>query len=302
MAAITTGNHPKHLWPGVNAMFGRSYQEKTLQCNMVFEVSSSDKAREEDVEVTGFGLAPRKPEGTAVSYDSLSEGGTATYTHASYGLGAAVSEEAIDDNQYENVAQSYARALGFSMRQTRETVCALVLNRGFNSSYPTYDGKELFATNHPTIYGDQSNELAVAADLSEASLEDILIQIRNARNSRGLKIAIKGKRLIVPPALQFEAERILKSQGRVGVANNDLNALASTGLLSDGYMVYDYLTSSTAWFVQTDAPEGLKIFDRKPIRFARDNDFDTGNAKMKATMRFSAGSSEWRSVYGSPGV
>ena len=302
MAVISTGNHPKLLWPGVNAVFGMSYDEKSIQCDQLFAQNDSSMAREEDVEATSFGLAPTKTEGGAISYDSHNQGGTAAYVHTTYGMGYIVTEEEIEDNLYKSVAEGRAQALGFSMRQTREVVHALTFNRAFNSSYTGYDGKELCATDHPTIYGDQSNELATPADLSEAAIEDLAIQIRNAVNSRGLKISIRPRRLIVPPSLEFEAQRIVNSAKQSGTANNDLNAIKRQGIFGEGIFVYDYLTDTDAWFIQTDAPNGLKTFNRRALKFGKDNDFDTGNAKAKATMRFSNGHSEWRSLYGSPGA
>ncbi len=302
MAVITSASHPKAKWPGINKWFGIKYKEKPKQCDMIFSVSSSDKAREEDVESTGFGLAPTKTEGSSISYDSHQQGGTATYIHTTYGLGYVVTREEIEDNKYSEVSRARSSALAFSMRQTEEIVCANVLNRAFNSSYTGYDAKELCATDHPTLYGDQSNELTVAADLSEASIESMAIQIRNARNSRGLRIAIKPRKLIVPPAEMFNAHRILKSTLRTGSAENDPNAIREMGIFPEGVFVYDYLTDADAWFIQTDAPESLKKFTRRAISFGQDNDFDTENAKAKATIRYSVGHSEWRGIFGSPGA
>lgn len=299
---ITTGSHPKALWPGVKAYFGKTYDEKPLVCEMVFDPVSSDKAYEEYVEETGFGLAPVKAEGAAVSYDTDAQGYVKRMVNVTYGLGAKVTQEAIDDNQYEAVAKKKAKKLARSMRQTKENVFANILNRGFNSSYTGGDGKELFATDHPTLDGTQSNELAVAADLSEASIEDMLTLIRGAKDSRGLRIQLKGMKLIVPPALEFTATRILSSTNQSGTANNDINAMKELGMLPGGVVVWDYLTDDDAWFVKTDADEGLLRQQRKALAMTQDNDFDTDNACMKATERYAGGWADWRGAFGSPGA
>lgn len=302
MAVIVTGSHPKALWPGVKAFFGKTYAEKPLVCEMVFDKYSSDKPYEEYVEETGFGLAPVKPEGAGVSYDSDAQGYISRLTNVTYALGAKVTMEAIDDNQYENVAKKKASKLARSMRQTKENVYANVLNRGFTAAYAGGDGKELFATDHPTLDGTQSNELAVAADLSEASLEQILTQIRQMKDSRGLRIQAKGMKLIVPPELEFTATRILSSQNQSGTANNDINAMKELGMLPGGICVWDYLTDADAWFVKTDASEGLIRQQRKAMSFTQDNDFDTSNACMKAMERYAAGWADWRGAFASPGA
>lgn len=300
--AITTGNHPKSLWPGVKAFFGKTYAEKPLVCDMVFDKMTSDKAYEEVVEETGFGLAPVKAEGASVSYDTDSQGYVTRFTNVTYGLGAIITREAIDDNQYESAATRKAAKLARSMRQTKENVHANVLNRAFTAAFAGGDGVELLATNHPSLAGNQSNELAVAADLSEASLEDLLILIRLARDSRGLRIQLEGQMLIVPPQLAFEATRIVSSVNQSGTANNDVNAMKAMGLLPRGICVWDYLTDDDAFFVKTDAPEGLLSFQRRAMALTQDNDFDTENARMKATERYSVGWADWRGVYGSPGI
>jgi len=299
---ITTGSHPKALWPGVKAFFGKTYAEKPLVCDMVFDTSTSDKAYEEYVEETGFGLAPIKPEGASTSYDTDGQGFVARINNVTYSLGAIVTIEAIDDNQYENVAKAKAKKLARSMRQTKENVYANILNRGFNSAFVGGDGKELLATDHPSLSGSQSNELAVAADLSEASLEDLLTQIRGSRDSRGLRIQLKGMTLVVPPALEFVARRIMESVNQSGSANNDINAIRASGMLPGGVVVWDYLTDSDAWFIKTDADTGLIRQTRKALAFMQDNDFDTSNARMKAMERYGAGWGDWRGIYGSPGA
>lgn len=300
--AITTGSHPKSLWPGVKAFFGKTYKEKPMVCDQVFSKMTSDKAYEEVVEETGFGLAPQKAEGASVSYDTDAQGYTTRFTNVTYGLGAIITREAIEDNQYESVASRKAAKLARSMRQTKENVHANVLNRAFTAAYAGGDGKELLATDHPSLVGNQSNELAVSADLSEASLEDLLILIRQATDSRGLRIQLEGQKLIVPPALSFEATRIVSSVNQSGTANNDINAMRALGLLPGGVVIWDYLSDTDAFFVTTDAPEGLLSFQRRALALSQDNDFDTENARMKATERYSVGWGDWRSVYGSPGI
>lgn len=300
--AITTGNHPKSLWPGVKAFFGKTYREKPTVYSMVFDSMTSDKAYEEVVEETGFGLAPQKAEGASVSYDTDAQGYTTRFTNVTYGLGAVVTREAIEDNQYENVASRKASKLARSMRQTKENVHANVLNRAFTAAFAGGDGVELLATNHPSLVGNQQNELTVAADLSEASLEDVLTLIRLATDSRGLRIQLEGQKLIVPPQLAFEATRILSSTNQSGTANNDINAMKALGLLPGGVVVSDFLTDTDAFFVKTDAPEGLMTFQRRALALTQDNDFDTENARMKATERYVAGWGDWRGLFGSPGV
>lgn len=300
--AITTGNHPKSLWPGVKAFFGKTYREKPMVCDMVFDKMTSDKAYEEVVEETGFGLAPVKAEGASVSYDTDSQGAVTRFTNVTYGLGAIITREAIEDNQYENVATRKAAKLARSMRQTKENVHANIFNRGFNPAFVGGDGVRLFATNHPTLAGNQSNELAVAADLSEASLEDLLILIRQARDSRGLRIQLEGQMLIVPSALAFEATRIVSSVNQSGTANNDINAMKALGLLPRGVCVWDYLTDDDAFFIKTDASEGLMSFQRRAMALSQDNDFDTENARMKATERYATGWGDFRGAYASPGI
>lgn len=300
--AISTGNHPKALWPGVNAWFGREYKKHDLLAPKMFDMKRSSKAYEEDVRVTGFGLAQAKAEGTSISYQDESQADTTRYTHTTYGLGYIVTEEELEDNLYEVVSKRRAGALAFSMRTTKEIVAANVLNRGFTAAYAGGDGKELFATDHPSLVGNQSNELAVAADFSEASLEDLIIQIRKAKNYRGLNIAITPQMLIVPPDLEFEAQRVLKSTLRVGTADNDINAVRSLGMLPKGFLCNPYLSDADAWFIKTDVPNGLTGFERRAMMFARDNDFGTGNALAKATERYSFGWSDWLGAFGSPGA
>lgn len=299
---ITTGNHPKALWPGVKAWFGASYNEIPLQHTQIFDVETSDKAYEEDVEMTGFGLAPVKTQGGSISYDSHTQGPTTRYTHVVYGLGYIVTREEIEDNQYEKVSRARARALGRSMRQTKEIVAANIFNRAFNSAYVGGDGKEMIATDHPTPGGASSNELAVAADLSEASIEDMITLIMNAKDSRGLRIGLMPRKLIVPSGEWANAERIVGSTLQNDTANNAINAIKSQGVLPGGVVVWRYLTDPDAWFIKTDASDGLKLYNRRPLSFDKDNDFDTDNAKAKATERYSFGWSDWRAVFGTEGA
>lgn len=299
---ITTGSHPKALWPGMHKFFGREYAEWPEEWSQIFDAESSDKAYEEDTEVTGFGLAPVKAQAGAVQFDSESQGPTKRYTHVTYGLGYIVTREELEDNLYEIVSKRRIKALAFSMRQTEEIVCANILNRAFNTSYTGGDGKAMIVSDHPTVAGNQSNVLTTAADLSEASIEDLCIQIMNATNSRGLKISLMPQKLVVSPSEAFNAERIIKSSLQAGTANNDINAIKSMGLLAKGITVNHYLTDTDAWFIKTNAPNGLTRFNRRAVEFKQDNDFDTENAKAKATMRFSAGWTDWRGIYGTPGA
>ena len=302
MAPITSGTHPKLLWPGLKKVWGTLYEDQPLVHPMVFDVDTSNKSYEETQEIGGFGLAPAKSEGGSISYDTTINGYTTRFTNVTYGLGFIVTEEAADDNLYEEQANKRMRALKRSMRHTKETVLANILNRGFNSSYTGGDGKELFATDHPTANGTQSNELATAADLSETSLEDMLIQIRQAKDTRGLIIALTARKLIVPPNLEFEAARILKSALQNDTANNAVNALKAQGAIPDGVVVWSFLTDTDAWFLKTDNPDGLKLFNRKPLSFDKDGDFETGNFKHKSTERYVGGWDDWRGAFGSPGA
>lgn len=304
MSTITTGQIAKLLWPGLNAIWGADYDEHPVEYTDLVDTFDSDRAYEEDQEMTGFGLAPVKPQGSGVSYDTAQQGYTTRYTHTAYALGFIITQEAQDDNLYEKIGMERTSSLAFSMRQTKENVVANMYNRAFNSSYTGGDGKELLATDHPTLGGTFQNELTTAADLSEASLEDMTILIGQATNARGMKIAIKPRSLIIPIQLQFEAMRILQSTGQSGTANNDINALKAMGAFPDGVKVNHYLTDADAWFVRTNIPgrKGLKLFQRKAPSFAQDGDFDTGNIKYKAYERYSFGWTDPRALYGSPGA
>ena len=304
MGTITTGSFPKALWPGINTWWGDAYyNEHKPEYIYLFDKDGSEQAYEEDVEIPGFGLAPQKEETGPVTFDSHQQGPTKRYTHVEYALGYIVTKNEIQDNLYMKVAESRTRSLAFSLRQTKEIVGANVYNNAFNSSFVGGDGVELIATNHPTLAGDQSNELAVAADLSEASLEDLSIQIMRTKNARGLRISLRPTDLIIPPETVFDAERVVKSPLRSGVNFNDLNAINEKGVF-ENIRVNHYLTDTDAFFIKTNIPKktGLKNYERQAIEFSQDNDFDTDNFKAKACERYSFGWTDWRGVYGSPGV
>lgn len=306
MAVETTGAHPKALWPGVYDWFGTSYNEHPEECTELFDFRSSKQNYEEEVEDTNYSLAPVKNEGAPTQYTSSNQGYTKRYRHVAYSLGTMATHEEIKDNLYEKVGKARSRKLAFSMRQTKETVCANIYNRAFNSAYVGGDGLELLSTAHTSLAGAWSNKLSTDADLSEASLEDMLIQINQATDSVGHKIALKAQKLIIPTNEVFEADRILNSTLRVGTANNDLNSIRNQGLLPQGFVVNHYLTDTDAWFIRTDSPNGMCFFDRENGRgapaFDKDNDFDTKNAKMAAYMRFSVGWTDPRGLYGSAGA
>jgi phage major head subunit gpT-like protein len=302
MALITTGNFAKALWPGVNAWYGKAYDEYPVEYDKLFDKFTSRRNFEEDVGVSSFGLAIQKAEGAPVSYDSERQGFITRYTHVVYALGFSVSREAMEDDMYDIIAQRRAQGLAFSMRQTKEIVGANVYNRAFNASYPGGDGVSLINTAHPNVAGGtQSNRLSVDSDLSEAALEQACIDIQGFRNDRGLLIALRPTSLIIPYTLEFEAHRILKSVGRTGTDLNDPNALKEMGMIKN-IVVSHFITDTDAWFLRTNAPHGMKYFERRADEFTTDNDFDTENAKFKATARYSFGWSDWRGLYGSPGA
>ncbi len=302
VGTINRGNHPAALWPGVKRWWGVEYNKFPTEYTEIFETLTSDKAYEKDVAATGFGLAPVKPEGQSINYDSDAQGPTQTYTHVVYGLGYIITREAIEDNQYEKLARARTSALAFSMRTTKEIVAANVLNRAFNTNYLYADGKALIVTDHPTVAGTASNRLSPDADLSEAALEDMVVQLSAAKNSRGLPIAVRPRKLVIAPGNMFEAKRILGSESRVGTSDNDINAIKAMGIFSGGYTVNHYLDDPDAWFVITDVPNGLTHYQRRAIEFDRDNDFDTENAKAKATERYSFGATDFLSIFGSQGA
>ena len=293
----------KELEPGLNALFGMEYDRYDDEWAEIFETESSDRAFEEEVMLAGFGQAPVKSEGAAVSFDTANEAYTARYTHETIALAFAITEEAVEDNLYDRLSTRYTRALARSMSNTKEVKGANILNNAFDSTYTFGDGKELCATDHPTVGGGSlRNELSTAADLNETSLEQALIDIAAFIDERGLLVAVQGRKLVVPPALQFVADRLMASTLRPGTADNDINAMRNMGMLPDGYTLNHYLTDTDAFFIKTDAPNGFKHFDRSPVRTSMEGDFDTGNVGYKARERYSFGVSDPRCVFGSPGA
>ena len=302
--AISRAQLVKELEPGLNALFGLEYARYENQHTEIFATETSDRAFEEEVMLSGFGSAPVKNEGAAVEFDDTVESFTARYTHETIALAFAITEEAIEDNLYDRLAARYTRALARSMANTKQVKAASVLNNAFSAgSFAGGDGVALCATDHPLVSGGTfSNELATPADLSETSLEQSLIDIQAFVDERGLKVALQGRKLIIPKELQFTAERILKSPLRVGTADNDINALKNMGMIPEGYRINNFLTDSDAFFIMTDAPNGLKHFVRAPLRTAIEGDFDTGNTRFKARERYSFGFSDPRGIFGSPGA
>ena len=292
----------KELEPGLNALFGLEYDRYENQHTEIFDTENSDRAFEEEVMLGGFANAAVKPEGQGVTYEDAQETFTARYTHETVALAFSLTEEAVEDNLYDKISTRYTKALARSMANTKQIKAAAILNNAFNNSFPGGDGKELCATDHPTLSGDQKNELSTAADLNETSLEQMLIDIADMKDERGLKIALQGMKMIIPVQLQFVAERLMKSDGRVGTADNDINALKNMGMVPQGYVVNNFLTDTDAFFIKTDSPNGLKHFVRAPIRTAMEGDFDTGNVRYKARERYSFGFSDWRGIFASPGA
>lgn len=301
--AITTGSFAKDLWPGVDEWYGLKYKEYPIEHLDIFDKKTSTKAFEEVVGATGFGLAPVKTEGGSISYEDTEQGFIDRFTHITYALGFIITREMHEDGISVTESLRRAEALAFSIRQSIETVAANVLNRAFNSSYTFGDGKELCAEDHPNKSGGTfRNEPSTAADLSETSLEQCLIDIGDFKSDKGLQVAIRAKKLIIPTELQFEAERIMKSSQRVSSANNDINAIKSSGVLPDGYTINHYLTDADAFFIKTDCPNGMTHYQRRAMEFGTDDDFDTENAKFKSTFRGSWGCADKRGVFGSPGA
>ena len=301
--AIARSQLLKELEPGLNALFGLEYDRYDNEHAEIFETESSDRAFEEEVMLSGFGAAPVKGEGQAVSFDISNEAYTARYTHETIALAFAITEEAVEDNLYDRLSSRYTRALARSMANTKQVKAAAILNNAFDSTVTYGDGKELCATDHPTVGGGNfRNELTTAADLNETSLEQSLIDIAAFIDERGLKIALQGRKLIIPSALQFVAERLMATNLRPATADNDINAIRSMGMLPEGYVVNHYLTDTDAFFIKTDAPNGFKHFERSPIKTSMEGDFDTGNVRYKARERYSFGVSDPRCVFGSPGA
>ena len=301
--AISRSQLVKELEPGLNALFGLEYSRYENEHAEIFLTETSDRAFEEEVMLTGFNGAEVKQEGAPVVFDQASEAYTSRYTHETIALAFAITEEAIEDNLYDRLASRYTRALARSMANTKQVKAAAVLNNAFNSAFTGGDGKELIATDHPLANGGTfSNELATPADLNETSLEQSLIDIAAFVDERGLRIAIQGRKLIIPKELQFTAERLMKTPLRVGTADNDINAIKNMGMIPEGYRVNHFLTDTDAYFIMTDAPNGLKHFVRSPIKTAIEGDFDTGNVRFKARERYVFGFSDPRGIFGSPGA
>jgi len=299
--AISRGQLVKELEPGLNALFGLEYKRYENQHAEIYTTESSDRAFEEEVMLSGFAQAQTKSEGSGVVFDNAQETFTARYSHETVALAFAITEEAIEDNLYDRLASRYTKALARSMANTKQVKAVQPLINGFGT-FTSGDGSALFATNHPTISGTVSNTLATAADLNETSLEQSLIDIAAMTDERGLKIAARGVKMIVPSELQFTAERLMKSQGRVGTADNDINAIASMGMVPQGYRVNNFLTDPDAFYLITDVPNGMKYFDRASIKTAMEGDFDTGNVRYKARERYSFGVSDYRGIFASPGA
>jgi len=299
---ITSSSFAKLLWPGLNAIWGKEYNDYPVEWDKLFEKNTSDRAYEEDLGLSSFGLANVKTEGDPITYDTERQGFTSRYNHVVYALGFIVTREMYEDDQYGKIGGQKAKALARSMRQTKETNGANIYNRAFDSNYVGGDGVSMVNANHPNVAGGTfSNQIAVASDLSEAALEQAVIDIAGFRDDRGLLIAAKPEKLVIPYQQQFEAKRILGADGRVGTDLNDPNVLKDLGIFSN-VVINHYLTDADAWFILTSVKDGVKYFDRRGDQFEMDNDFDTENAKFKATARYSFGWSDPRGVYGSQGA
>jgi hypothetical protein len=298
---INTGSFGKALWPGVNAWYGKAYSEYETEYDKIFDKNTSKKQYEEDVSVSPFGLASVKPEGGSISYDTEQQGFLDRYTHATYGLGFIITKEMFEDDQYNIVGERKAKGLAFSMRQTKEVVAANVLNRAFTAAYTYGDGVVLGSASHPNVAGGTwSNIPAVAADISEAALEQACIDIALYTDDRGKRIAVKPVKIVVPVQLDFEINKILKTEYEVGTANNTVNVVR--GRFPGGIVLNHYLTDADQWQIITNVPNGMKYFERRADAFTMDDDFDTDNAKYKATARYSFGVSDKRAIYISAGA
>ena len=300
--AISRAQLLKELLPGLNALFGLEYKTYGEEHKEIYETETSERSFEEETKLSGFSAAPVKNEGQALAYDNAQEAWTARYNHETIAMGFSITEEAVEDNLYDSLATRYTKALARAMAYTKQIKAAAILNQGFNSAVVYGDGKSLFATDHPLVSGGtNSNRPATAADLNETSLEAAVIQIAAWTDERGLLIAAKPRKLIVPPALQFVATRLLETSLRVGTTDNDVNALKTNGSIPEGYVINHFLTDTNAWFLKTDVPNGLKHFVRVPMSTGMDQDFDTGNSRYKARERYSFGVSDPLGAFGSPG-
>ena len=300
--AISRAQLLKELLPGLNALYGLEYEKYENEHTEIYETETSDRSFEEEVKLSGFGAAPVKAEGAAISYDNAQEHYTARYNHETVAMGFSITEEAMEDNLYDSLSARYTKALARAMAYTKQTKAAALLNTGF-SSFNSGDGVTLFATNHPTVGGGtNANKLATNADLNETSLEQAVIDIAAFTDERGLLIAARPRKLIVPPALMFVATRLLQTELRTGTADNDTNALRSNGSIPEGYRVNHYLTDTDAFFITTDIPNGMKHCERTTMSTSMDGDFDTGNVRYKARERYSFGVSDPLGIFGSPGA
>ena len=301
--AISRAQLLKELLPGLNALFGMEYEKYGEEHAEIFETESSERSFEEETKLSGFGAAPVKNEGSAIAYDNAQEAWTARYNHETISMGFSVTEEAIEDNLYDSLSSRYTKSLARAMAYTKQVKAAAILNNAFDSNYTYGDGVELCSTAHPLVSGGtNSNEPATGADLNETSLEAAIIQIAGWTDERGLLIAAKPRKLVVPPDLQFVATRLLETELRTATADNDINAMRSMGSIPEGYTVNHYLTDTNAWFLLTDVPNGLKHFVRTPMQTSMDADFDTGNSRYKARERYSFGVSDPLGIFGSPGA
>jgi hypothetical protein len=300
--AISRAQLVKELEPGLNALFGLEYKSYANEHAEIFDTESSDRAFEEEVMLSGFANATVKPEGQGVQFDDAQETFTARYTNETIALAFAITEEAIEDNLYDRLASRYTKALARSMANTKQVKAAAVINNGYAAGFAGGDGQPLFSTAHPTMAGTFSNRLTTASQLNETSLEAALIQIAAMTDERGLLIAAQGMKLVIPPALQFVADRLMSSQGRTGTADNDINAVRNMGMVPQGYAINHYFTNANRWMIKTDVPNGLKHFVRSPIKTSMEGDFDTGNVRYKARERYVFGFSDPRGAFGSGNV
>jgi hypothetical protein len=301
--AISRAQLLKELLPGLNALFGMEYKRYGEEHKEIYETETSERSFEEETKLAGFSAAPVKPEGQAIAYDNAQEAWTARYNHETIAMGFSITEEAMEDNLYDSLSARYTKALARAMAYTKQVKAAAILNQGFNNGVTYGDGVSLFSTQHPLISGGfNSNRPTVGADLNETSLENAVIQIAAWTDERGLLIAAKPRKLIVPPSLQFVATRLLETELRVATADNDINALKNNGSIPEGYTINHWLTDTNAWFLTTDVPNGLKHFIRTPMSTSMDGDFDTGNARYKARERYSFGVSDPLGIFGSPGA
>jgi hypothetical protein len=300
--AISRAQLLKELLPGLNALFGLEYKTYGEEHKEIYETETSERSFEEETKLSGFSAAPVKAEGAAIAYDNAQEAWTARYNHETIALGFSITEEAVEDNLYDSLSKRYTKALARAMAYTKQVKAASVLNNGFSSNYVGGDGQPLFSASHPLITGGTNSNRLTASDLNETSLEAAVIQIAGWTDERGLLIAAKPNKLIVPPALMFTAKRLLDTELRVATADNDINALKAMGSIPGGYTVNHFLTDTNAWFLTTDVPNGMKHFVRTPLQNSMDGDFDTGNVRYKSRERYSFGWSDPLGMFGSPGA